>query len=128
MDVHVKDLSFGPRLYKNSWYSALYCSHVLLWLYFCGDCTLTRAVGLHSAYGEVRLSCKNVQLTGTFRVGLETTWTVVSALKILLDFVEIEQLIKTRAVLGFRLCDVVMFTFGFSVWQLLSMSLSKQIS
>lgn len=85
-------------------------------------------MGLYSAYGVVRLSSKNIQVSETSRVGLEVTWTVVCALIKLLDFLKIEQLLKTQAVLGFHLCVVVMVAFGFSVWKMLSMSLSKEIS
>lgn len=62
MDMHLKDLSFGPRFTQGQPGTALCCSCALSWE-FSGDCTLTRAslnraLRIYSAYGEVRLSCK----------------------------------------------------------------------
>lgn len=76
----------------------------------------------------MRDSCKNIQVTETSRVGLEITWTAVCVLEMSLDFLTMNQSLKTLAFPGFHLCDVVTFAFGCSVWQLLSMSLCKQVS
>lgn len=90
---------------------------LVLWGLYTDQSTPDRAVGLYSAYGEVRLSCKNIQATGTSRVGLEITWTVVCVLKMLLDFLEIEQLFKTQALPRFHLCDVCIWLFSLAAAQ-----------